>query len=58
MPTSHTALVTGGTGGLGQAIARALRDQGHTVLVAHTLGNDHVPDWLKAQAGDGYAFHA
>lgn len=58
MPTSHTALVTGGTGGLGQAIARALHDQGHTVLVAHTLGNDHVPAWLKAQAADGYAFHA
>ena len=53
MSTSHTALVTGGTGGLGQAITRALHDQGHTVLVAHSPGNDHVPAWLRAQAKRG-----
>jgi len=58
MSTPHTALVTGGTGGLGQAIARALHDQGHTVLVAHSPGNDRVPAWLQAQANDGYTFHA
>ncbi|MBV2180815.1 MAG: acetoacetyl-CoA reductase [Castellaniella sp.] len=58
MSTSHTALVTGGTGGLGQAIARALHDQGHTVLVVHSPGNDHVAAWLQAQATDGYTFHA
>lgn len=58
MSTSHTALVTGGTGGLGQAIARALHDRGHTVLVVHSPGNDHVPAWLRAQADDGYTFHA
>ena len=58
MPTPHTALVTGGTGGLGQAIARALHDHGHTVLVAHTPDNDHVPAWLQAQAEEGYTFLA
>ncbi|MGB3423317.1 MAG: acetoacetyl-CoA reductase [Castellaniella sp.] len=58
MTTSHTALVTGGTSGLGQAIARALHDQGHTVLVAHSPDNAHVPAWLQAQAADGYTFQA
>lgn len=34
MPAEQrTALVTGGSGGLGEAIARALHDAGHTVLV-------------------------
>lgn len=54
---SHTALVTGGTGGLGQAIARALHDEGHTVLVACSLHNKTADDWLAAQAADGYVFH-
>ncbi|HEX2519256.1 MAG TPA: SDR family NAD(P)-dependent oxidoreductase, partial [Castellaniella sp.] len=56
--TSHTALVTGGTGGLGRAIARALHDQGHTVLVTHSPGNDHVRAWLDEQAAEGYHFQA
>ncbi|MGX5659969.1 hypothetical protein ACWKWV_09645 [Castellaniella ginsengisoli] len=30
----------------------------HTALVTHTLDNAHVPEWLKAQAADGYALHA
>ena len=58
MSTTHTALITGGTTGLGQAIARALHDQGHTVLVTHRPGNDQVPAWLQAQAQEGYTFQA
>ncbi|WP_298015159.1 acetoacetyl-CoA reductase [uncultured Castellaniella sp.] len=58
MSTSRTALVTGGTGGLGRAIARALHDQGHTVLVTHSPGNDHVRAWLDEQASQGYRFQA
>jgi acetoacetyl-CoA reductase len=58
MSTSRTALVTGGTGGLGRAIARALHDQGHTVLVTHSPGNDHVRAWLDEQAAQGYRFQA
>ncbi len=58
MPTPHTALVTGGTGGLGQAIARALYDDGHTVLVTHSPNNDHVQAWLDEQAAQGYHFKA
>ncbi len=54
---SHTALVTGGTGGLVLAIARALLDEGHTVLVACSLHNKNADGWLAAQAADGYVFH-
>jgi len=54
----RTALVTGGLGGLGEAIARSLHDAGHKVLVTHSLGNDHVPAWLAQQADAGYRFRA
>jgi NAD(P)-dependent dehydrogenase (short-subunit alcohol dehydrogenase family) len=55
MPAEQrTALVTGGNGGLGAAIARALHDAGHTVLVVHSPGNASIGAWLEAQAGEGY----
>lgn len=57
MSKSRTALVTGGTGGLGQAIARALHDGGHTVLVTHFAGHD-VKGWVQAQSDAGYVFQA
>lgn len=58
MAEQRTALVTGGMGGLGQAIARALHDNGHTVLVTHSPGNDSVQSWLDAQSDAGYVFQA
>ncbi|GAA5232010.1 acetoacetyl-CoA reductase [Verticiella sediminum] len=54
----RTALVTGGMGGLGEAIARELHGRGHTVLVTHSPANDHVGNWLEKQAADGYRFIA
>ncbi len=54
MAEQRTALVTGGLGGLGTAIARALHDAGHAVLVTHSTGNDHVRAWLEQQAQAGY----
>ncbi len=54
---TRTALVTGGLGGLGEAIARTLHDAGHVVLVTQAQGED-APAWLARQAADGYAFHA
>jgi acetoacetyl-CoA reductase len=56
--SGRTALVTGGNRGLGAAIARALHDAGHAVIVAHTPGNSQVATWLKEQAAEGYAFSA
>ena len=55
---TRTALVTGGMGGLGEAIARALHDAGRKVLVTHSPKNDRVAAWLQSQSGDGYHFAA
>ncbi|THF61705.1 acetoacetyl-CoA reductase [Pseudothauera rhizosphaerae] len=54
----RTALITGGMGGLGQAIARVLHDAGHTVLVTHSPGNSRADAWLQGQAAAGYEFQA
>ncbi|NLY63968.1 MAG: acetoacetyl-CoA reductase [Alcaligenaceae bacterium] len=53
----RTALVTGGTGGLGSAIARALHDAGHTILVTMRPGKDYS-DWLNKQREEGYDYKA
>ncbi len=52
MTYQHTALVTGGMGGLGESIARTLHDAGHSVLVTHSPNNDHVQTWLQKQASE------
>lgn len=54
----RTALVTGGNGGLGEAISRALHDAGHDVIIAHALDNAEVAGWLEMQAAQGYDFAA
>ncbi|MBS0467050.1 MAG: acetoacetyl-CoA reductase [Proteobacteria bacterium] len=56
--TTRTALVTGGNTGLGAAIARALHDAGHKVIIAHIPGHDTVAHWLQQQAEIGYHFTA
>ncbi|MGG1952525.1 acetoacetyl-CoA reductase [Ralstonia solanacearum] len=55
-PTERIALVTGGMGGLGEAIAIRLHAQGHRVAVTHSRENPHVADWLKAQGRTFAAF--
>src|SRR5690606_10626054 len=52
----RTALVTGGMGGLGEAIARALHDAGHAVLVTHTRSDEAATEWLARKSADGYTF--
>jgi acetoacetyl-CoA reductase len=52
----RTALVTGGNRGLGLAIARALHDAGHGVIVAHTPRNPTIEAWRRAQAAAGHRF--
>lgn len=52
----RTALVTGGMGGLGEAIARALHDAGHRVLVTHARSDEAANLWLRKQADAGYTF--
>jgi len=50
------ALVTGGTGGLGQAICKQLSDDGFAVVALHTPGNQRVGAWLADREREGYAF--
>ncbi|ABE43149.1 acetoacetyl-CoA reductase [Polaromonas sp. JS666] len=54
--TRRIAVVTGGTGGLGEAICRRLADDGFTVVALHSAGNKQVDDWLVAQQALGYHF--
>jgi acetoacetyl-CoA reductase len=59
MKTSkRIAAVTGGTGGLGQAICRRLACEEFIVVALHTAGNSRVQEWLAAQEAQGYHFGA
>ena len=56
MTTHRVALITGGMGGLGEAIAIRLHAQGHRVAVTHSVGNTHVTAWLAKQHAQGRLF--
>jgi acetoacetyl-CoA reductase len=52
------ALVTGGMGGLGEAISVELVDAGYTVAVTYSPNNTGVERWLARMVADGRRFHA
>lgn len=52
MTAKRTALVTGG-GGLGRAIALALRDAGHDVIVTYHASEDATRAWVDEEAAKG-----
>ncbi|KAI3603205.1 Acetoacetyl-CoA reductase (plasmid) [Cupriavidus necator H850] len=58
MAGQRIALVTGGMGGLGEAIAVRLLADGVRVVVTHSVHNDHVTQWLGAQRSAGREFTA
>ena len=58
MSTKRVAFITGGMGGLGEAISRRLHDMGMIVAVSHSERNDHVATWLMHERDAGRAFHA
>lgn len=58
MHSDKVALVTGGMGGLGEAIAIRLHADGFRVAVTHSVRNDHVAAWLSAQRSAGRVFAA
>ncbi len=58
MHSKRIALVTGGMGGLGEAIARRLYDAGYDTLVTHSPANDHVDAWLTREHEGGREFRA
>ena len=56
--TKRVAVVTGGMGGLGEAICIKLHKMGYTVVTTHTPDNGKVKDWLAEMRKQGYEFHA
>ena len=52
------ALVTGGMGGLGEAICMKLSKMGIKVVVTYSPGNTKSRDWLKEMEGQGHHFTA
>ncbi len=54
--TQKIALVTGGTGGIGTAICRALADDGIKVVAGYNAGGNHdkAKAWQDEQKQDGY----
>jgi acetoacetyl-CoA reductase len=56
--TDKIAVVTGGMGGLGEAISTKLHDAGYAVVVTHSLNNTGVDAWLARMESQGRKFRA
>ena len=54
----RVALVTGGMGGLGEAVCVKLAALGYTVVTTHSPGNTKAQDWLVSMGKQGLKFHA
>ena len=54
----RVALVTGGMGGLGEAVCVKLAALGYTVVTTHSPGNTKAQEWLGAMNKQGLKFHA
>ena len=55
---ARVALVTGGMGGLGEAICFKLAALGYKVVATYSPGNKKVDSWLSATKEQGYDFKA
>ena len=55
---SRVALVTGGMGGLGEAICIKMAALGYKVVTTHSPGNTKAAEWLDSMNKQGYAFRA
>ncbi|MDX9707641.1 MAG: beta-ketoacyl-ACP reductase [Azospira sp.] len=54
----RVALVTGGMGGLGEAVCIKLAALGYKVVTTYSPGNAKAKDWLAAMNNMGYGFKA
>jgi acetoacetyl-CoA reductase len=58
MMTKRIAVVTGGMGGLGEAISTKLYDAGYAVVVTHSPNNIGAAEWLAAMESRDRSFRA
>ena len=56
--TPRVALVTGGMGGLGEAICIKLAALGYKVVTTYSPGNTKAAEWLDTMNKQGYGFRA
>jgi acetoacetyl-CoA reductase len=54
----RVALVSGGMGGLGEAICIKFAALGYKVVTTHSPGNNKAPEWLASMKNLGFSFHA
>ncbi|RJF96193.1 acetoacetyl-CoA reductase [Noviherbaspirillum saxi] len=55
---ARVALVTGGMGGLGEAICIKMAALGYQVVTTYSPGNTKAADWLASMESHGYKFRA
>jgi acetoacetyl-CoA reductase len=55
---ARIALVTGGMGGLGEAICIKMAALGYQVVTTHSPGNAKAAEWLSSMEQQGYNFRA
>jgi len=55
---ARVALVTGGMGGLGEAVCIKLAALGYTVVTTHSPGNTKAESWLASMRDQGFSFKA
>ena len=58
MDARKVAVVTGGMGGLGEAICHKLNDSGYQVVTTYSPNNDHATSWLEEKRREGFRFSA
>ena len=55
---ARVALVTGGMGGLGEAICIKMAALGYQVVTTYSPGNTKAPEWLASMEKQGFKFRA
>lgn len=55
---TRVVLVTGGMGGLGEAICKKMAAMGHKVVTTYSPSNKSSAEWLAAMKAEGYDFKA